>query len=294
MTPQAEIIRQLSRPLEPHPTNVEQRLPRLDGIRAVLFDVYGTLLISGSGDISLTSGIAKGDAATAALEAVGASDLAASVDGDQVVATLHEVIRTRHADSPHEYPEVVIEEVWGEVLSKLGDSEVNVDSLDTRVLALQYECRVNPVWPMPGLGATLRAISGASMAMGIVSNAQAFTPTALATLAGGSLKDLGFDPRLCHWSYAHRQAKPGTFLYQQAAQSLAEQGIEPRQTLYVGNDMRNDVWPANEVGFRTALFAGDARSLRLREDDPRGKTIPADTVLTDLRQIITVLSLADG
>ena len=45
-------IRGLSRPLEPKPTALKPRLKRLEGIRAVLFDVYGTLVISASGDIA--------------------------------------------------------------------------------------------------------------------------------------------------------------------------------------------------------------------------------------------------
>jgi len=289
----AEILDRLSRPLDPQPTTAEASLCGLQGMRAVLFDVYGTLLISGSGDISLSSGAARGSAATAALAAVGLQSLADSVEGATVVQTLHAVVRASHAESPHEFPEVIIEEVWSETLRRLGEAE-DLATADICALALEYECRVNPVWAMPGLGATLQTIRQAGLAMGIVSNAQAFTPTALSWLAGGSLPDLGFDTRLCHWSYAYRQAKPGKFLYQQAAQALRVQGIEPAQTLYVGNDMRNDVWPAAEVGFRTALFAGDARSLRLREDDPRSGELLADVVVTNLGQILTVLLLADG
>ena len=52
--PDREIIdrmRALCRPLLPEPSGERARLVPLPGIRAVLFDVYGTLLISGSGDI---------------------------------------------------------------------------------------------------------------------------------------------------------------------------------------------------------------------------------------------------
>ena len=35
----------------PMETHVESRLQRLPGIKAVLFDIYGTLVISGSGDV---------------------------------------------------------------------------------------------------------------------------------------------------------------------------------------------------------------------------------------------------
>jgi putative hydrolase of the HAD superfamily len=55
--------------------------------------------------------------------------------------------------------------------------------------------------------------------------------------------------------------------------------------LYIGNDIRNDIWPADRLGCRTALFAGDARSLRLREDDERLSDVKPDRVVTALGQI---------
>jgi putative hydrolase of the HAD superfamily len=58
----------------------------------------------------------------------------------------------------------------------------------------------------------------------------------------------------------------------------------------VGNDMLNDIYPAKKLGFQTALFAGDARSLRLRTDDPRCRNLSADLILTDLEQLIGYIS----
>ena len=53
----------------------------------------------------------------------------------------------------------------------------------------------------------------------------------------------------------------------------------------VGNDVRNDLLGARAAGLRTALFAGDARSLRLRRDDPRSAAVCPDLVLTHLSQL---------
>ncbi|MHC4986693.1 MAG: HAD family hydrolase, partial [Planctomycetota bacterium] len=67
-------------------------------------------------------------------------------------------------------------------------------------------------------------------------------------------------------------------------------GIEPGQALYVGNDVRNDIAPARSLGMRTALFAGDARSLRLRADDPDCGGAQPDAVVTALPQILELLA----
>ena len=49
--------------------------------------------------------------------------------------------------------------------------------------------------------------------------------------------------------------------------------------------MLKDVWTAAQAGCRTALFAGDERSLRLRKDDPRTQGLRPDVVLTELVQL---------
>ena len=44
--------------------------------------------------------------------------------------------------------------------------------------------------------------------------------------------------------------------------------------------------PASRVGFRTALFAGDRRSLRPREGDPRTAGVVPDLVITEMRSLL--------
>ncbi|MGI9455617.1 MAG: HAD family hydrolase, partial [Aeoliella sp.] len=190
-----------------------------------------------------------------------------------------------------------IREIWEEVLILFANNEWIADPLtdvDIERLAIEYEMRANPVWTMPGLEECLAAIRQAGLPLGIVSNAQFFTPQLFPALVQQNLRELGFDPELCVWSYEHRQAKPGKCLFNVTVAALAARSITPNETLYIGNDMRNDVAPAAQVGFRTALFAGDARSLRLREDDPLARGITPDAVVTDLRQILAVLRLADS
>lgn len=292
MTP-ADIIRQNSQPLEPLPTDTTPKTPVIEGIRAVLFDVYGTLFISASGDISLTSGASRGDAAADACEEAGL--VLTCCVGDDIVAMLHDEIKRQHAASEYEYPEVDIHQVWRQVLARLlenGSIDYTLEDGELEQLAVEYETRVNPVWPMPGLVDCLAEIHSAGLTLGIVSNAQAFTRELFPALGGKSLVEFGFADELCVWSYEHLQAKPGRWLYDRAAEALASRGIAPGETLYVGNDMRNDVAPAAAVGFRTVLFAGDARSLRLREGDALVAGVVADAVVTDLRQILPILRLA--
>jgi putative hydrolase of the HAD superfamily len=66
-------------------------------------------------------------------------------------------------------------------------------------------------------------------------------------------------------------------------------GIDPKQVLFIGNDMRNDIHPAQLSGSHTVLFAGDQRSLRRRDGDPQLRGLHPDRVLNQLDQLPTLL-----
>jgi putative hydrolase of the HAD superfamily len=158
------------------------------------------------------------------------------------------------------------------------------EAIDWERLAVEYEARANPCWPMPHLRECLGQLRQ-QLPLGIISNAQFYTPLLFPALLDQTVDECGLDPNLQFYSYRHGRAKPGTGLYEMAAHALSKRGIEPCQALYVGNDMLNDIMPADRVGFRTALFAGDARSLRRREDDARVTDITPTLVITDLDQL---------
>lgn len=273
----ARRIRALSEPLKPIPTDRSSMPVDLSTIRCVLFDVYGTLFISGSGDVGTAAALDRQDALDAALAACGWSDTVS-------VESITHWIRRHHAVSREqgiEFPEVDICAVWRDVLEEAG--RVDVSEQDVRHLAVEYEARVNPVWPMPGLWRALRAVASQGLRMGIISNAQFYTPLLFPAFSGIMVTESGFDPSLCLWSYACGEAKPARKLFQRALDILGTEGIAPDEVLYIGNDMRNDIWPAATLGCRTALFAGDQRSLRLRADDPCCADVQPDGVLTDWR-----------
>jgi putative hydrolase of the HAD superfamily len=128
--------------------------------------------------------------------------------------------------------------------------------------------------------------------LGLVSNAQFYTPLLFPALLGAEEHELGFHAELCAYSYRLGRAKPSTELFLEAGGQLRSRfGIEPAETLYVGNDMRNDIYAAQAAGCRTCLFAGDTRSLRMREDDPAVAGLEPDAVIRSLGELRAVLSL---
>lgn len=294
-------IRDLCAPLLPEPTGWRPRLPRLPAVRAVLFDVYGALFVSGSGEVgTVTSAAAPAAVFVEALTAAGLPELARAGRG---TALLDAAIRRRHAESRSrgiDWPEVDIRDVWAEVLRALGrthgttaDGAWPDPELAARV-ALEYECRTNPVWPMPGAGRLLSRLRACGTVLGIVSNAQFYTELLFPALLGGDLRQLGFSRDCCAWSYEHGEAKPSLQLLREPLEVLSKRGFRPENILFVGNDRRNDLLPAAKLGLRTALFAGDARSLRWRHGASDCERVHPDVIVTQLLQLTECLSPGPG
>ncbi len=283
------IIRGLAGPLEPIPADCPPRLVRLPNIRAIALDVYGTLFISASGDIGTAEQGGHEKALREALQEGGFQTIDSTLRFSDLLV---EAIRSSHQkrrDMGIAFPEVEIRKVWQNLLERLIrerriEGEANSNTIQT--VAVTFECLTNPVWPMPGLDRTIEALKASDILLGIVSNAQFYTPLLFPALLRKSLSDLDIQEKHCVWSYQFAEAKPSSRLFQLLRNTLQESGILPSQTLFLGNDIRNDILPAQRAGFRTALFAGDLRSLKLRKDDLDCLNIEPDLVLTELPQLL--------
>ncbi|HBM86305.1 MAG TPA: hypothetical protein DD423_05960 [Opitutae bacterium] len=273
------------------PEDAVPRLQRLAGIRAVVFDVYGTLFSSGVGDISLAAETNRDAALKATLEANGIRLSSAAQDirlDDRLHASIHRHQDLRRADAII-YPEIDIRAVWAELIHSLVEGRlieiVAAESIET--LAVDYESRVNPTQPMPGLKQMLTNLTSRGVVMSMISNAQFYTPLLFEAFLSQNAAYFGFCMDCAVWSYAEREGKPSPRLYHIAAQRFRQHhNVQPHEILYVGNDLKNDIGPAQSVGFKTALFAGDRLSLRRRAQDPDCGAIRADLEITQLAQIV--------
>ena len=277
-------------PLEPIETDVAPKLESLDDIRVVVFDVYGTLVVSGSGDVGVADERNKANRVVEAFSAVGFP----SPDGELVSQTLRKTITETNAACKSDScpkPEVDIVDVWRQTLCKIGLDDFAIRTADVVRLACEYESRANPTWPMPGAKQLLHQLRSSGLPLGIVSNAQVFTIPLVEDIAGETFQKNGFDLNLCVFSNRFRQAKPGPRMFDVLCGSLQRCGLGPKQAVYVGNDMLNDVWAASQAGLRTAWFAGDQRSCRPRSGDPRCQSLEPDVVLTDLLQLPQCLQI---
>lgn len=215
--------------------------------RAVIFDIYGTLLVAAPGGVKpdpLIDPVLR--------------DILRQFGHQPPLSPsseLHAAVLRHHDAAETTYPEIDLRILWREILSL-------EPGTDTTPLVEAIEAAWHPATLMPGAESVIQRLSRSGISLGLLSNAQSNT---LASLGG--IADL-FSPELTLLSYQHGIAKPAPELFKILADRLAGRGITPAETLYVGNDPLQDIIPAATAGFRTALFTGHPDSSRPGECFP--------------------------
>ncbi len=215
--------------------------------RAVIFDLYGTLLDAPPGGVKPDPEVDP--ALREVLESFG------HIPPESPSTELHAAVLRHHAASGVPFPEIDLRVLWREILSV-------EPGVDLAPLVAALEARWHPATLMPGADTYIQGLARSGISLGLLSNAQCHS---LADLGG--LADL-FAPELTLLSYQHGIAKPTPELFQMLADRLAGRGITPAETLYIGNDPLHDILPAAAIGFRTALFTGHADSSLANECAP--------------------------
>jgi putative hydrolase of the HAD superfamily len=288
--------------LKPIPTLLKPFIRKDAGIKAFVFDVYGTLLISASGDID--ESVLSTDNLR---QAFNASDIRFAENGEasgellqQILSEFRQSIKEFHDQKRTEerpYPEIDISHIWESIIKSHEDLNQLIieDPLCIKCFVFVFEVLSNRIYPMPGMKELLNRLASLNYPLGIISNAQFYTPVILNFFLHDSVSEneevAPFDPDLTIFSYKHMRSKPDLYLFQLLKDNCQKKyGLFADEILFIGNDMFRDVYPAFLAGFKTALFAGDTKSLRLRQDKPELKKIVPDFIITDLMQLLTILN----
>lgn len=238
--------------------------------RAVAIDIYGTLLAAAQSE----PGAAGMDETC---PQIGAADgMSARGFPPDMKERLRAIVAADHAASRARgapWPEVDAVSVFARALG-LGDEEA-------ARACVAWECGCNPAAPLPGARGFLARCAAAGLPLGIVSNAQFYTPLLIEAAYGAPLfgpGGLGFDPDLAFWSFERLRAKPDPHMFKLLAAELAGRGVDAADACYVGNDALNDCAAAAEAGFMTVLFAGDPPSFKPRLGEAGLRAPPADAL----------------
>ncbi len=288
-------------PLSPIPTEIETSILKGKSYKAFIFDIYGTLLISSSGDVD--------EADPSALninEAFKACNIKHTDSGNSInranefISCIYNEIKMYHKKKIEEgypFPEVIIEEIFENVLDTFMKDKKLIGITNKEMikkLVFIFELSSNKVWPMPRMKDIIHKINKTGKPLGIVSNAQFYTPLIVNHFLNNTYEDTEqikpFDDILIQYSYKSKKGKPDTSIFKQILNTLKKQyNIDPEETVYIGNDMLKDIYTANECNMDTVLFAGDKRSLRLRENDERCKDLKPTHIITELSQLEEII-----
>ncbi len=225
-------------------------------IRAVILDVYGTLLEVGAPP-------SNADVRWQKLfeEMLGTPPplhrTEFSVRAGQVIAHRHAAARTRGI----QWPEIVWPSVVLEILPMLVRlSAKQCDEFLLRQMQIGRTLRL-----ADGAAKCLRQLNDHGILLGIASNSQAYTLRELtAALQGTGLNLSMFDRDVRFWSFENGFSKPDPHVFRILTARLEARGIGPAETLMVGDRLDNDIEPARAQGWqgwlmgtKCATFGGD-------------------------------------
>ena len=288
--------------LKPMPTLLKPFVRKDPAIKAFVFDVYGTLLISASGDIDesvfSTDNIKQAFSVSNIRMSESVKDQAALLT--DLLEQFRQSVKDNHSRTRTEelpYPEVDILKIWQDILLSHGKKNELVfnGQLCIKCFIFVFEVLSNRIYPMPGMKEILSRLADKQYPMGIISNAQFYTPVIMNYFLHDTITEeeavAPFDPDLTIFSYKYMRSKPDMYLFELLKdQCQRKYGLYADEILFVGNDMFRDIYPAVLAGFKTALFAGDTKSLRLRQEKPELKKIVPDYIITDLMQLLTIMN----
>lgn len=292
-----ERILELTNPISPQPVDHQTKLRTLENIRCVAFDFYGTMFISGVGDIGIDEEQQQNNVYfTESLESTGFTILNDDA-GQKGVNLFEEIIEaniTAASNKGIDYPEPDVRSVWCDVLRTLIEENYisgDLTKQTAKYFGVEFEFRINQIWPVPGLEEFLQSLLKHNLTLGIISNSQYYTPIAFEAFLGSSPEEFGFNPNLLIWSFKTGRKKPSRHFYEQFVYAAEEENIKPQEVLYVGNDIKKDIHPAKELGLKTALYVGDTRSIRHTHDELEQRKFQPDLIVDNLHQILDCLSL---
>lgn len=280
----------------------------LPGIRAVVWNLFGTLVRVTDGELQLTHH----------------QELRMQVALEKTIAEFNmwnsmtrkpgapweyilpkyraalEDLELTTAAPPGEFAHVNGASVWRRILDMLGQKEYqydedfygDLDQLSEKIAFFFQRC-LQGVEAAPHALEALTHVSQCGLTQGLLADAQPFSliQALRAFRQQGKLPPLSelFDPACLVLSHQIGVRKPSAGLYNACLQRFADKGIEPEQILYVGNRLQSDLAVAKRLGMRTALYAGDKLSLKATSAEINHRDLRPKRLLTDLIQIQNVI-----
>jgi FMN phosphatase YigB (HAD superfamily) len=293
----------------PKPVSATPSAKLLPGIRAVLWDVYGTLLRVSDGRFTLFPD----------------EEARLQIALDK---TIHEFNMWNHmyrkpgppwqsiiglykntierqamqAAARGDFTEVNLVHTWGALIMKLFEKEYSydegqygdLDEFSEKVAYFFHSC-LQATEARSGAALAMSDIAASGLTQGFLSDGQSFTlvQTLRALSKQGELPPLYqlFRPQSLILSYDTGVRKPSKSLFTEAVQQLRSLGVQPQETLHISCRLSTDLVPARAAGMKTALLVAEKSGLEVSSDVLKDPATRPDRLVTDLSQLRGVLGI---
>lgn len=297
-------------PPKPVPAKATPYLKPLQGIRAVTWSLYGTLLRISNGQLLFVHRdmMPMQVALEKTIQEFGmwhSMTRKATAPWKQLYDQYVPLVEERQMSGTGkkgDKPEVDASAIWLRILRRLAEKEYDYEvsiygtpeELSDKV-AYFFHASLQGVEAVPNALPALQAVAESPVKQGLLADAQAFSLVQMlrAFRQQGTLPPLGrlFDFDCVTLSFQEGIRTPSPSLYRTCCERFAEHDLQPEEILHVSTRLREDLAVAKKAGMRTALYAADQISLRAEKTDIKNPETKPDRLLTDLVQIREILEL---
>lgn len=279
----------------------------LPGIKAVLWDVYGTLLRVSDGRFTLfpDEEVRLQIALDKTIHEFNMWNHMYRKPGppwQSMIGIYRSTIerQSMRASSKGDVTDVNLVETWQTLIGKLFEKEYTFDEgtygdLDefAEKVAYFFHCCLQATEARANAVSAMTDLSAAGVTQGFLADGQSFT--LLQTLRALSMQaelpplhELVRRQTLI-FSYVDGVKKPSRSLYATAVQNLKELGIQPEETLHISCRLSTDLVPARAAGMKTALLVAEKSGLEVDANVLKDPATRPDRLLTDLSQVANVV-----
>jgi FMN phosphatase YigB (HAD superfamily) len=293
-------------PLEVKPAKARPHLESMPEIKAVLWNVYGTLLTIPLGDLvfehpeRMVMEIAL-DKTITEFKMWGSMSRKPGQPAEYMKALYaNELMLQRGLGTGERFPEVLSERIWEALIKKLFQKDYTFDagffgSLNeySKKVAYFFHASLQATAAQPEAALALKLTAEAGKTQGLLADGQCFTMAQLARGLRQQETDLDLAKllplTLRTLSCDVKARKPSETIFRHALVALHEKGIRPGEVLHVGSSIARDVAPARKMGMHTGLYAGDKVSLEATPEQLKDPAQRPDVLLTELGQIAQIV-----
>ena len=280
-------------------------LTRLPEVRAVLWNVYGTLLAIPQGEL-LFEHPTPFVMSNALDKTIQEFKMWASMSrkpgqpADDLLRQYRQILSEHSLGGVERHPETQVDRVWEVILKRLMQKDYKFDAgffgamnEYSRKVAYFFHASLQGTACYEGAATAMKHIAASGLRQGLLADGQCFTTVqlqrGLSAQDGSARLDDLLNDDLVVLSCDLRGKKPSERLFRQALESLQQAGLAPEEILHVGSRMQQDIIPAKRLGMKTALFAGDKVSVQATSEQIKEAATRPDVLLTELDQITEVV-----